>query len=328
MDRFRVYTYTKNCEYEKAWDDITLNSRGIVLDVDTGEVVAQPFRKFFNANERPDTQWDLLPWNSEYEVFEKLDGWLGTMYRHDGRFKIATRGSFISNGAVLATKMLQKHPISVSDDVTLVFEIISPQTRIVVDYGDAEELVLLAAFNRHTGVEYSFSTVKEWAQQFRFRTPKVYGDGIDECKRLLAESSGRIMEGYVVRFADGRRVKVKGEDYRRRAAIIKELTPLTLWRTMSSGRVDRSCCNSLESEYAARYERIACELERRWKVVLSEIEQSFEKLARITDRAKFAVAAEQVSHASVMFARLDRKQSSIERYVSKQIRPTGNEFGE
>ncbi|KKL27287.1 hypothetical protein LCGC14_2386650, partial [marine sediment metagenome] len=52
----RIYTYTDKCIHKSNWDEITLNSRGVIFNIKTGEIVAQPFGKFFNLNEHPTTQ--------------------------------------------------------------------------------------------------------------------------------------------------------------------------------------------------------------------------------------------------------------------------------
>src|SRR5207248_2983394 len=87
--RLVIYTYTDQCVYESAWDEITRHSRGHIFDVQTGECVAWPFPKFFNLGENQETLPENFPWDQPYEIYEKMDGWLGMLYRHEGRFKVA-----------------------------------------------------------------------------------------------------------------------------------------------------------------------------------------------------------------------------------------------
>ena len=70
-----IYNYTRSCQYESKWDEITLNCRGLVLDRD-GNVVAKPFDKFFNYEELKE-----IP-NEPFEVFEKMDGSLGILFNY------------------------------------------------------------------------------------------------------------------------------------------------------------------------------------------------------------------------------------------------------
>ena len=163
----RVYSYMNYC---KTWDDTTMNSRGIIFNRKTGEVVARPFPKFFNMDQRIETQERNLPWRDGFRIFFKEDGWLGILYRDAGQHRIATRGSFKSIGALWATEFLKKYDITeLPNEVTLLFELICPTTHIVVNYGDREDLVLLAAYNRYTGEEYGLEQVKEWSKKLVLR---------------------------------------------------------------------------------------------------------------------------------------------------------------
>ena len=56
-----LFDYTEKCQFEKAWDEITLNSRGSVYELSTGKLVARAFSKFFNWSELTDyTKGTLL----------------------------------------------------------------------------------------------------------------------------------------------------------------------------------------------------------------------------------------------------------------------------
>ena len=47
----RIYNYTHKCTYAKAWDDVTMHCRGLILDVEKRCVVKECFPKFFNIEE-------------------------------------------------------------------------------------------------------------------------------------------------------------------------------------------------------------------------------------------------------------------------------------
>src|SRR5690606_32454323 len=133
------------CDYDGHWNDVTLNCRGLVIQ-DDGAIIARPLRKFFNYGELE--RRGLQAPSGPFEVYEKEDGCLGIVYYYAGDWHIATRGSFTSWQAQRAQKILDGlntrilHP-----SFTYLFEIILPDFRIVVDYGGAEELVLLAGLH-------------------------------------------------------------------------------------------------------------------------------------------------------------------------------------
>src|ERR1019366_9922764 len=86
------------------------------------------------------------------EVWEKMDGFLCTMYEWEGKHYIASKGSFDSPHAKWATAWYQANVKGEwPDGYTPVFEGITPSLRIVVDYATFEGLVLLALVNRETG---------------------------------------------------------------------------------------------------------------------------------------------------------------------------------
>jgi RNA ligase len=84
-------------------------------------VVAKPFPKFFNMEELSDSE---IP-NESFEVFEKMDGSCIICFYYNDEWICATRGSFISEQAIMANKLLQKYPIEKLDkNNTYIFEII------------------------------------------------------------------------------------------------------------------------------------------------------------------------------------------------------------
>ena len=103
--------------------------------------------------EHPPTGIPQLP----FEVFEKLDGSLGILYWLNNLPYIATRGSFESEQARHATEILHgryQHTFSSMDtNKTYLFEIIYPENRIVVDYGEMDDLILLTVIDNQTGHE-------------------------------------------------------------------------------------------------------------------------------------------------------------------------------
>jgi RNA ligase len=46
-----IWNYSEKVQYENLWDEITLQTRGLVTD-DKGNIVAKPFKKFFNIEEK------------------------------------------------------------------------------------------------------------------------------------------------------------------------------------------------------------------------------------------------------------------------------------
>ena len=144
-DALRIYNYTHQCQFARAWDDITLRCRGLIQDVQHEHIVCNVMQKFFNIEEHV-TQGHALP-VEEPLITEKIDGSLGILYWLNDEPWIATRGSFTSEQAQWATAWFRRYVpngfFSPWDNVTHMFEIVYAANRIVVQY-DFEGLVHLA----------------------------------------------------------------------------------------------------------------------------------------------------------------------------------------
>lgn len=225
-DELYIYNYTAQVQYEKSWNEITLACRGLILDA-VYNVVARPFPKFFNLGEQDNA---ILP-AGDFEVYEKMDGSLGILYWSQGQPYIATRGSFTSTQAQKANAMLHdlyKDAIARLDrNRTYLFEIIYPANRIVVDYGDTEALVLLAVIDTGTGAELSLEDIG-------FPLVKRY-DGIRDLSVLKGLEEPE-KEGFVIRFSNNHRLKVKFAEYQRLHWIITQISSLDIWEYLRDNR--------------------------------------------------------------------------------------------
>lgn len=225
-----LYCYTQQATFSGEWDSFVEAARGIVLDTRTKMVVATPFPKFFNYGERG--RFDLP--SEPFEVFEKLDGSLAIVF-HDGEtWRVATKGSFISEQAKWATAWLNERGFAgLRSGVTYLFEIIYPENQIVVRY-DFSGLVMLGAYSA-TGEEIETEDLWVIARMLGTRVATSYHyESIEEIMDAVAKF-GSDREGFVVRFESGYRVKVKGAEYLRVHRLASRITPLGIWDAMQSG---------------------------------------------------------------------------------------------
>jgi RNA ligase len=115
-----IYNYSRTCQYEGKWDNITKMCRGLVLDKE-GNVVAKSFDKFFNYEE---LTLNDIP-NESFEVFEKMDGSLLIVFWYEGKWIVASRGSFTSEQAIKGAELLKKYNTDIMfRHLTYCFEII------------------------------------------------------------------------------------------------------------------------------------------------------------------------------------------------------------
>ncbi len=207
-----IFNYTQVCQFERAWDEVTTGCRGLVMNTDTGGIVAKPWNKFFNLSEMEDVP------EGDPIATEKIDGSLGIVFWYDDKWHICTKGSFQSEQAIKAAPWIKDCVFP--RGYTHLFEIMYPENKIVVDYGNLEGLVYLESLDLFTGEP---SRLVAWPEDW---TAARYGV-LDK----IEERSNR--EGYVFRWPDGTMAKVKHDEYVRLHKIMSEYSPKRLWEVLA-----------------------------------------------------------------------------------------------
>lgn len=229
-----VANYGPTVQFSRSWSPESTASRGLIFDTQTLEVLARPWPKFFN--------WDdsTAPYPPSGSVIksEKFDGSMGILYfdKEDNVFKVASRGSFRSEQAIKATEMFHAldHPqqIACEDSYfsghTVLFEIIFPSNRIVLDYGSEERLVLLDVLNTETGKP----ALDVFDDMFWY----------DKADKTLLPSFIDTMAGDIPKNKEGFvlywphhdfRCKVKGADYVALHSILTETSSRNIWQYLA-----------------------------------------------------------------------------------------------
>lgn len=301
-----LFNYSAKAQYTGRWNWFELNSRGLILNATTGEVVALPFPKFFNWGELGRTTDTAIQY-----ITEKVDGSLGILYRATGGYRIATRGAFESEQAIWATEYLKQHFSldGLAVELTLLFEIIYPGNRIVVNYGDREDLVLLGARNRFTGETLDLDQLKQLANQFGFNMPTIYDfasidDILTASNQLTADS-----EGWVVTFEDGSRFKFKGAIYQLAHKMLTGVSFKQVLEAVESGQFD-SLIEGVPDEFLTVIREHKQRIDNTIAEITAFVEQEMQFAPR-ESRRDFALWVQQrykgVVHTSYFFAALDGK---------------------
>jgi RNA ligase len=303
-----ILNYTPKTQYEGFWNDTTEQCRGLIVDGE-GRVVSRCLRKFFNYKEVSEDVSLRLARNISFKAFDKLDGSLGITYWDAGRPCIATRGSFTSEQAVRANDMLGRlyHGVTMDPDVTYLFEVIYPENRICLDYGGAEDLVLLAAINSETAEEVDPGPLP-------FPRPEVFdlGSDFDRISALNLENR----EGFVVRFDDGFRFKIKFDEYVALHSAIFSISTKTVWEFLKSNNalpLDR-----LPDEIYDWVNNVEREIRRDYAAVEAKSAEIFSSINHLA-RKDFAAAALDYGCSSVLFKMLDGRP--YEDQIWKMVEP-------
>ncbi len=216
---------------EDGWTPALRLMRGLVYsfgepgDVNQVKLVSRGFEKFFNFNEMPETRlWSLLkdaPEGEEVMCRGKSDGHMIEYFITGRNLTATTRGKFGTASSVVALEMFDRAQFiktstvakSLGKDLmTIVVELVHPNTEVHVDYEGKEELHLLAAYDT-SGNMFELEELHELADQTGFFVmPEERLMSLHELLDEVKDRSVTNNEGWVATVGD-RLVKFKYETY-------------------------------------------------------------------------------------------------------------------
>lgn len=189
-------------------------TRGITFD-ESGRCISRPLHKFFNVDERPETQMSVLNFDAAV-LYEKRDGSMLTPVLINDRIHWKTKKSFYSDVAIHASRGATQNVMALSmellkQNITPVFEYTSPFNRIVIDYGDQSQFVLLAARHINTGEYVEYHKLVELCAQHSVQVIKRWD--LEPVSAIQGLATAVNFEGYVVHHLDGTWTKAKSQWY-------------------------------------------------------------------------------------------------------------------
>lgn len=323
-----ILNYSKTAQFEQFWNEYTLSCRGLVIDSDFN-IVARPFKKFFNLEEHEDSD---IPKGMKFEAYEKMDGSLGIAFNYNGSWRMATRGSFTSDQAIKAAEMINDsvdyvHGVAMFDpNYTYLFEIIYPENRIVVDYGKEEKLVLLGVINTETGEEMSWKDMVNKYGAF-FEVVKRH-NGLEDYDQLynLKELERENSEGFVLRFDNGFRLKVKFSEYVRLHKILTNVSNKSIWDALRNGTGLDEIIEGVPDEFYDWLKETKRDFENKYMEIENEALKMFWKIYYVygkKERKDFALAVKNHKLSGILFILFNGNDNYSEQ-IWKMLKPKYN----
>lgn len=194
--------------------------RGLIFDRE-GKLISRPYHKFFNVGEKSYTSIESLDIEKTHVVLDKLDGSMIRPIPCETGFRLATKAG-VTDVAMNAEVFIADKPkysefieAVLSIDCTPIFEWVSNDNRIVVKYAE-ENLILTAIRENRSGEYHPYEVMKNYASHYNIPVVHAWGRSYN---RNLTQFIDSIrdwtddVEGIIIRFNDGRMVKVKTADY-------------------------------------------------------------------------------------------------------------------
>ncbi len=167
--------------FKSLWTQDNKHLRSSVWD-SNGNLVSAGFPKFTNWGENPE-HFPVPTSLNNTHIVEKIDGSLFIVSRWNGRFIYRTRGT------VNAAKLDNGHEVEIfkqkyqsaldkifedSSPHSLLFEWVSPEQRIILDYGDQPEWYLIGCVYHEDYSLMEQFRLDELAHQYEFKRPPSY----------------------------------------------------------------------------------------------------------------------------------------------------------
>lgn len=276
-DELRIWNYTDKAQIKRNWDDVTTMARALVTD-SGGNIVARSFNKFHNIEE------NLHKPSSDFSVYEKMDGSLILLFYYKGEWMVCSRGSFSSEQANKAREIIAECDLSNLDkNMTFNFEIIYPENKIVVNYGDKTALIFLGAFLKDS-TEVT-DDVLDSVMNAGFEVVKRYEfDDYNTIKELNLKNK----EGFIVRFHSTKdRVKIKFENYVTLHKYAMKMTEKNVWQLFSTGKPLDECVEGIPDEFFNWFKETWGKFQEKYDVIYNECSKVVSKFSHITDKRSF-----------------------------------------
>lgn len=301
-----VYNYSAAAQFKPIaeWTEALCDARGLILD-HHGEIVGRPFRKFWNYEQ----VLDQIPGGQDYTVWEKVDGSLGIVCDYKGSTVVATRGSFESDQAKWAAQHFADfRPLP---GFTYLFELIYPENRIVVDYGDRQETVLLAVTLLDGRITPNWQTfAPEWCQLAHGRrvARRYASSELASLAALEDKPEHRGAEGFVVRWDSGFQCKVKFAEYKRLHRLITQCSTRTIWELLRCGKGVGEVIDRVPDEFRSWVTTQTADLTCAFERISLAARTVFEETpGPFLTRRDFAEWAKAQPNPSLLFSLLDRR---------------------
>jgi len=279
-----IWNYNQKAQFDGFFDEYILQTRGMITDME-GNIIARPFKKFFNLNEKEETKIENLPAELP-KITIKMDGSLIIQFYDGNNICMATRGSFNSEQAIWATKWIRERfkKEDFLKGYTYLYEEIGSHNRIVVKY-NTKELILLAVINTETLEEINH--ISE-AKRLRINYAKPVDKPLNELVELLPSLNGN-EEGFVVRYSNGLRVKMKGTEYARLHRLITKISNKSVWDLLMNNQPFDELLEKVPDEFFNWVKKTKKDLEDKYKELESKAKEGYEKTKNLPTRKEQAI---------------------------------------
>lgn len=294
--------------------NITKECRSLILSYPEFNVISRSFDRFFNYGETFESkEFDF----SKSMVIEKCDGSLMKLYHYNNEWHISTRGMAFAEGETetgrtFKTLFLEgvgltednyrkvfKKTLQGYENYTFIFELCSPENRVVKNYGRGIHIYFTGMRDNKTGNEQVTYNYISLFKDFNVKLPKLYSlYNVNEIIKAVNELEN-LDEGFVCyNTYTGERVKIKSEIY---VAVhhLKNngaLTPKKIASLVFENEYDEFL------SYFPEYDYLFEPYINAYKMLVNDIKKSYEENKNIENQKDFALKIMNCHYKGILFS--------------------------
>ena len=232
--------FTSRVFHKRLWNENTVQARGLFVDRMTGDVKLRSYNKFFNLNERPETELNNLANTLSFpvEIRTKENGYLAILGVINDELVFASKSTTEGMHVDLFKNLFQKLPTSLQEEInellkcnccSMMFEVISQEDTHIIKYDQDHLYVLdmiqntLDVNGKHIDVSFSRerlaeldSILKKYDTQLISIVKTIQQvNTMDELTNIINKelNSHHESEGFVLVDSNGFMTKFKGPYY-------------------------------------------------------------------------------------------------------------------
>lgn len=238
MGNISSFNFTNKAFKKEVWNEQTLRARGLFFNTNTGDIVIRSYDKFFNINERFETNMSSLHNTLKFPVraFVKYNGYLGLVGydKETDSLIIASKSTTESDHAkwfenILCDKFNQCEMDYMIDYIktnncTLVWEVIDPvNDPHMIKYTEQKAVLLNIIYNEINFREANYSDVVNLANALDVEYKEVATtlnnwEEFEQWYNLVSSENYKYknteyVEGFVIQDTNGFMTKIKGQYY-------------------------------------------------------------------------------------------------------------------
>lgn len=306
---------------------ILQNLRGTCFNRD-GKIISLPYHKFHNLGENAEYHESKFDFSQPHTIQEKLDGSMIRPIPINGSWEFGTRAG-VTDVAMKAWHLYYAwrttdyvkyvaYNTLIEDcldmDLTPMFEFCSREQRIVIDYPEPR-LVLTGIRSNSTGGYLSEGIMLQLARDHVdvVKTVLTTQSSIAEFAAGVKELLGE--EGVVVKFDDGRFVKIKAADYCLKHRALDGLRfEKDVLKLILSGGID-DVLPLVTPEVKERIEGYRESVHERLEFATRWMLKQFDKYKNLGSKKEFAEAVKDFPLRNGMFKMWDGKEYQLSDFV-------------